>query len=206
MDKEEKRSVVTLIFDDRTHLIIRKKDFKKLPLEKNEETDIEAYTTKIACLQAPEAYEDALSILDYSARTESEMKRKLLMKGYLDMVAQSVIERLREVRLLDDRYLAGRIAENAGAKGVGAYALKRKLKMRGIGEEDLEYAFSLMNEEDEKKGAVREAERLMKKYASFPLRERKAKLSAALSRRGYSWDAVSDAIERILNADDEFDD
>ena len=205
LEKEEKRGVVTVMFDDRERLVIRKKDFEKYPLQKDEEVDVEEYMNAVAGFQAPEAYEAALSLLDYSARTENEMKKKLRMKGYIEMVIESVIERLKDARLVDDRQLAERIAENASERGIGAYALKRKLKTRGISEEDVEYASSLMDEEKEKEGALRECQRLYKKYASLPVREAKAKLSAALSRRGYSWDAVSEAIERIMNDSDDYE-
>lgn len=205
LEKEEKRGVVTVMFDDRTRLVIRKKDFEKYPLQKDEEADLEEYMNLIAGFQATEAYEAALSLLDYSARTENEMKKKLRMKGYIEMVIESVIERLKDARLIDDRQLAERIAENASERGIGAYALKRKLKTRGISEDDVEYASSLMDEEKEKEGALRECQRLYKKYASLPVREAKAKLSAALSRRGYSWDAVSEAIESVMNDTDDYE-
>lgn len=205
LEKEEKRGVVTVMFDDRERLVIRKKDFEKYPLQKDEEVDVEEYMNAVAGFQAPEAYEAALSLLDYSARTENEMKKKLRMKGYIEMVIESVIERLKDARLVDDRQLAERIAENASERGIGVYALKRKLKTRGISEDDVEYASSLMDEEKEKEGALRECQRLYKKYASLPVREAKAKLSAALSRRGYSWDAVSEAIESVMNDTDDYE-
>lgn len=203
--KEEKRGVVTLMFDDRTRLVVRKTDFETYPLEKDEEVDLEEYLNAVAGFQAPRAYEAALSLLDYSWRTENEMKKKLRMKGYIDTVIESVIERLKEARLIDDRQIAERIAEKASDRGIGAYALKRKLKTRGISEEDVEYASSLMDEEKEKEGALKECRRLYRKYAALPVREAKAKLSAALSRRGYSWEAVSEAIESVLNDSDDFD-
>ncbi len=202
LEKEEKRGVVTVIFDDRSRIQIRKKDFERFPLQKFEEVETDEYKNAVCAFQAPEAYEAALSLLDYSARTESEMRKKLLMKGYLIEVAQSVLERLKDARLINDKQLAERIAENASERGVGAYALKRKLKLRGICEDDVEYASSLMDEDKEKEGAKRECQRLFRKYASLPAREAKAKLSAALSRRGYSWEAVSEAIESILNDSD----
>lgn len=205
LEKEEKRGVVTMMFDDRSRIRIRKKDFERFPLERDEEIDFEEYLNTVAGFQAPEAYESALSLLDYSARTESEMIKKLSMKGYLDVVIESVIERLKDARLIDDRQLAERIAENASERGVGAYALKRKLKMRGISEDDLEYASSLMDEDKEKEGAKRECRKLSKKYSSLPVREAKAKLSAALSRRGYSWDAVTEAIETVLIDSDDYE-
>lgn len=204
-EKEEKRGIVTLMFDDRTRLTIRKKDFERFPLERDEEVDFSDYENRVCAFQAPEAYEAALTILDYSARTESEMKKKLTMKGYLKAVTESVIERLKDARLLDDRQLAERIAENANSRGIGAYALKRKLKTRGFNEEDIEYASTQMDEDMEKEGAFRECARLYRKYANLPSREAKVKLSAALSRRGYSWDAVSEAIERTMSDEEEYD-
>ena len=201
MEKYEKRGVVEVMFDDRSRLKIRKKDYEAYPLEKDEDIDLEEYENKICAFQAPEAYEAALSLLDYSARTESEIRKKLLMKGYLLPVIESVIERLKEARLVDDRQLAERIAENASVRGLGTYALKRKLKVRGIGEEDVEYASSLMDEESEKEGAKKEAARLFRKYVKLQARDAKSKLSQALSRRGYSWDAVSEAIDYIFKDD-----
>ena len=205
LEKEEKRGVIRVMFDDRTCIQIRKKDFEKFPLEKHEEVEMDEYINAICAFQSKEAYDAALSLLDYSARTENEMKKKLLMKGYLEEVIQSVIERLKSARLIDDRQLAERIAENASNRGIGTYALKRKLKIRGISEDDVEYASSLMDEEQEKTGAMRECQRLYKKYASLPAREAKAKLSAGLSRRGYSWEAVSEAIETVLNDSDDYE-
>lgn len=200
----ENRMWVDVVFDDRTTLRIRKKDWQKFRLSENEEIEIQEYEKEIFRAQINEGYEAALSILDYAAKTENEIRKKLLMKGYLESVSDYVVERLASVRLLDDRAIAERIAEGAANRGIGAYALKRKLKMRGLSEDDTEYACALMDDEQEKEGCKREAARLYKKYASLESREARKRLTQALARRGYSWDAVTSAVNEILEED--FDD
>lgn len=202
----EGRGTVDVCFDDRSRIRIRKKDWIKHPLEAGEDIEIDRYEKLIFDSQMAEAYEAALSILDYSAKTESEIRKKLSMKGYLDSILDYVTERLKNARLIDDRMIAERIAEGAAARGIGQYALKRKLRTRGITEDDTEYAMTLVDEEAEAEGAKKEAAKLFRKYASLEKREARNKLSQALARRGYSWDAVTCAVEEVFSSDADFDD
>ena len=43
---------------------------------------------------------------------------------------------------------------------------------------------------------------LLRRYAGLPAREGRAKLSQALARRGFSWDAVRAAVDAVWEADD----
>jgi len=47
------------------------------------------------------------------------------------------------------------------------------------------------------------ARTLHRKYATLPPREARSKLSQALARRGFGWDAIQSAVEQII---DEFED
>ncbi|MBQ3080357.1 MAG: regulatory protein RecX [Clostridia bacterium] len=205
-ESEQKKSTVTLYFDDRTSLTIRTKDFSKVPLTEGDDIELIEYTGKICALQLNEAYEAALTLLDYSDRTESEIHKKLLMKGFLGDVIEAVIERLKGARLINDKALAKRITDSASAKRMGTYALKRKMRQRGLSEEDTEEALENMPPEIQEEAADKEAARLVKKYEKLPQREKYAKLTQALARRGFTWDAISSAVDKIRSDDfEEYD-
>lgn len=185
-------------FDDAPSLRIRKCHFAKLPLEEGDEIDPEEYVNRVASLQFADAYESALTSLDASARTASEIDRSLRMKGFVAPVAEAVVERLKENGLIDDQRLAARLAETQLTKPVGLYAMKRKLRAKGVSDEDAAEALESFDDDQQRAAAIQAARKLLRRYEELPARECRGKLSQALARRGFSWDAVSAAVEAVL--------
>lgn len=201
-DIQERRGIMLLSIDGSVRLKVRKGHFAKHPLEIGDEVDPEEYENALAAIQFPDAYEAALTALDFSARTAAEIERSLLAKGYVAPVASAVVERLTENHLIDDKLLASRIAESNAKKPVGVYALKRKLRAKGISEEDAEDALQPLDEAQQRNAARQAAEKLYRRYQGLPSREARGKLSQALARRGFSWDAVRDAVDALVQDDD----
>lgn len=185
-------------FDDAPSLRIRKCHFAKLPLEEGDEIDPEEYVNRVASLQFADAYESALTSLDASARTASEIDRSLRMKGFVAPVAEAVVERLKENGLIDDQRLAARLAETQLTKPVGLYAMKRKLRAKGVSDEDAAEALESFDDDQQRAAAIQAARKLLRRYENLPARECHGKLSQALARRGFSWDAVSAAVDAVL--------
>lgn len=185
-------------FDDAPSLRIRKCHFAKLPLEEGDEIDPEEYVNRVASLQFADAYESALTSLDASARTASEIDRSLRMKGFVAPVAEAVVERLKENGLIDDQRLAARLAETQLTKPVGLYAMKRRLRAKGISDEDAAEALESFDDDQQRAAAIQAARKLLRRYEELPARKCRGKLSQALARRGFSWDAVSAAVEAVL--------
>ena len=185
-------------FDDAPSLRIRKCHFAKLPLEEGDEIDPEEYVNRVASLQFADAYESALTSLDASARTASEIDRSLRMKGFVAPVTEAVVERLKENGLIDDQRLAARLAETQLTKPVGLYAMKRKLRAKGVSDEDAAEALESFDDDQQRAAAIQAARKLLRRYEELPARECRGKLSQALARRGFSWDAVSAAVEAVL--------
>lgn len=205
-DIQQRRSIVEISADGCVCLKVRKQHFAKRPLAIGEAVDLEVYENSIASIQFSDAYECALSLLDLCARTAKELEKNLLSKGYVPTVVSSVIERLLENHLIDDRQLAGRIAESSANKAVGVYAVKRKLRAKGISEADASEALEMFDDAQQKLAACQAAQKLCRRYKDLPAREARAKLSQALARRGFPWDAISEAVDALLNADDDFGD
>lgn len=200
----EFRGVVIVALDGCDALRVRRTHFEKRPLAEGEAVDPQAYEDSVAAIQLADAYEAALTSLDSRARTARELERALLNKGYVRPAVEAAVERLRENRLIDDARIAGRIAESSADKPVGVYALRRKLKAKGISDEDADAALEAFDDDQQQAAARRAAEKLLKRYEGLPRREARAKLSQALARRGFGWDSVRAAVDALLS-DDSFD-
>jgi len=190
-----KRRAVIYV-DGVAFLSVRRSYYEEFPLVEGEELDEEAYLSRLSARQARAAYEDALDMLSDRDMTASGMKSALTRRGYLDAVAESVCQRLVENRLIDDRRFAKRYVELRGNGEVGRYALRRKLRARGIDEDTAGEALEQLDDDSQLAAATELARRLAQRYAALKPYEARGKLSQALARRGYGWDVVREAVER----------
>lgn len=193
----EVRGLMEISTDGSAFVRVCKKHFDRLPVRPGDEIDPEEYLDRLAAVQFPDAYEAALTSLDFSARTAREIAQTLRRKGYVPPAVDAVLARLTESQLIDDRRYAERLAETAAHKPVGVYAMKRKLRAKGVSEEDAEAALGALDEAQQLRAAKAAAEKLGRKYLGLPAREARAKLSQALARRGFAWDVVKEAVEAV---------
>ncbi len=194
----ERQGIVEVYMEGVRFARIKKVHFEKRPTSAGDDIQPEEYLDTVAAVQFADAYEAALTSLDFSARTAREIERSLVRRGYVPAVARAVTEKLAEARLIDDAQYAMRLAEGAARKNAGRYVVKRKLMAKGIGDEDAEAALSQLDEDQQAHAAREAAEKLGRKYERLPLREARAKLSQALARRGFPWDAISEAVDHFF--------
>lgn len=197
-DIVEKRGIVEIQADGTLIARVRKAHFAKCPLAVGEEIDPQAYLDRVAAAQFSDAYEAALTCLDYCARSAKELRSALSRRGYVDGAIEATVARLTESGLIDDARYAQRMAETQSRKPVGVYAFKRKLKSKGISDEDAEEALAAFDDAQQQAAARAAAEKLYRKYAELPEREARAKLGQALARRGFSWDAIEGAVDELF--------
>ena len=196
------RGVARLSFDDAAPLKVRLKHFKALPLAAGDEVDAEEYAARVAEAQRADVYEAALSSLDLCARTRQELRRSLLARGFVSGAVEATLDRLADSGLVDDRRYAERAVEVSAARPVGVYAVRRKLRAKGVAEEDAEAALGALDDEQQSQAAQAAARSLLRRYAQLPAHEGRAKLSQALARRGFSWEAVRAAVDKVWEADE----
>jgi len=193
----ENRGMVELVAEGATVARVRKAHFDKCPVAVGDEIDESAWLGRMAAAQFSDAYEAALSCLDRSERTARDLANALRRKGFVQPAVDAVLERLTENGLIDDARYARRMAELSAARPVGLYAFKRKLRSKGIRDDDAEDALSAFSDDQQRAAALQAARKLYKKYETLPEREARAKLSQALARRGFGWDAIEGAVEEM---------
>ena len=107
--------------------------------------------------------------------------------------AEAVAGRLTELGLLNDGEYARTVARHYAGKGYGPRKVRDELYRRGVPREHWEDALSEL-EPDE-----RQIDKLarQKLRGAEPTRENLKKVSDYLARRGYGWEEISSALERI---------
>src|SRR5512133_247869 len=87
------------------------------------------------------AFQAALHFLNYRARTEVEVRKKLFDKGFSETVIEQTLERLRRGGLLDDTQFAQAWVENqTNFRPRGRRALAFELRHKGVSDEIIQQA------------------------------------------------------------------
>ncbi len=156
----------------------------------------------LAADQAARATEAALVFLGYRPRSEREVRDRLRRGGYEQEAIDHVISRLTDWRYLDDEDFARRWVENrATHRPRGKRLLQQELRNKGI---DSETAREVIDEAglDEKTDAEEIARRRLPAYAGDDPAAIRRRLSSYLARRGYGYDVIRVALERVMGEDE----
>lgn len=197
-DIRENRGLVDVEVEGATLARVRRVHFAKCPVSVGDDIDMVSWLNKLAAAQFADGYEAALTSLDRSARTSHDLAGSLRRRGYVQPTIDAILARLVENGLINDARYATRMAELQSTKPVGVYAFRRKLRARGISDTDAEEALTAFDDEQQREAALQAARQLYRRYAALPRREARAKLSQALARRGFPWDAIECAIEELF--------
>ena len=107
--------------------------------------------------------------------------------------AEGVADRLAELGLLDDGEYARTVVRHYAAKGYGPRKIRDELYRRGVPRELWEEAL----EEREPDESQLEKLARQKLWGAEPTRENLKRVSDYLARRGYGWEEISSALDRI---------
>lgn len=114
-------------------------------------------------------------------------------------LAERVVERLRELRLIDDAAFARFWIENRERFSPrGARALKAELRQKGLASEVI--ATEVEEGVDEAAGAHAAALRQARRFARLDPATFRQKLFAYLARRGFDYEVIGPAVEAAWQA------
>lgn len=108
------------------------------------------------------------------------------------LMAERVVSRLEALGLLNDGFYAGALVRHYAAKGYGAGRIRSEMTRRGIDRNLQEQALC------ENPPAEEAIDRFLRTRMKNPGdRDERRKLSAALARRGYGWEEIRAAFDRL---------
>lgn len=168
-----------------------------LRLYAGQELDGEELKELRAASRSALARNRAMELLSRRPMSEKELIDKLIRKGEDEETAADCARWLRENGFLDDESYAAAVARHYAAKGYGPGRVRAELSRRGVDRELWDDTLEAMPENTDK------LDRFIAARLTDPEdRDQVRKVSAALYRRGYSWEEIRSALRRF-NAETE---
>jgi regulatory protein len=156
-------------------------------------SDEEIETLRVADARE-RAREKALNYLSYRPRSEFELTRYLQKRGFSQEVTSEVIERLKQVDLVDDLEFARFWVENRlQFRPRGRRALSYELRQKGLSNAVIQQA---LEGYDEAAALERVARAQARRLTHLPPEKFRKRLMGRLARRGFSYDRIYDVLAR----------
>lgn len=140
-----------------------------------------------------EARNKGLYYLQFSGKTENEMRKKLAEQGFSPASVEDAVLFLKHYRYLDDEDYAKRYVEKNGNKK-SIRQMKFDLRQKGIGDDLVEMVFEDMEVDEPSQilGLLRK-----KNYdPEEPDPAKRQKIYAFLARKGFSYEAINSAMKQ----------
>ncbi|NMO89889.1 regulatory protein RecX [Actinomycetospora sp. TBRC 11914] len=127
-----------------------------------------------------------LNLLTTRARTRAELSAELARRGFDDAVAATVLDRLVEVRLLDDTAFAEQWVDSRHRhRGLGRRALSQELRRKGVDAETADEAVAGLDADAERDKARELVRRRLPSLDRVEPPAAARRLVGMLARKGY---------------------
>lgn len=175
-----------------------------LKLKKGSIIDEEKLKELISKDNFSKAKNKALRIVNKAEQSEKTLRDKL--SDYDENTINEVIEYMKELRYLDDKGFAQRIAySNSNISRFGKNKIKQNLYKKGIDKNDIEDVLSNLDEDTELENALYLARKRYKSIKNEDKRKVYQKLMQHLTYKGFSYNITKKAISNVLDDIDEYD-
>ncbi|QDY91510.1 regulatory protein RecX [Arthrobacter sp. UKPF54-2] len=150
--------------------------------------------------------------LTHSPKSRLQLTRKLAERNIPEDVAEAVLDRFEEVRLIDDAVFADMwVRSRAQTRKLAKGALRRELVEKGIDQETAAGALEQLSDEDEEAAARDLVERKLRNARGLEDRAERDKtvrrLASMLARKGYqpsqAFRIVGEAVDASLEEPDD---
>jgi regulatory protein len=139
----------------------------------------------------------AIGLLARRAHSQSELRRKLCLRGYRPEAVDAALARLLELGYLNDQAFARELVRRRGAFR-GPLALSAELAAKGVARAEVDVAVAEFDEQAQLLSAIRLVERLYARNTGMGYREMLGSIGTKLLRRGFSATIVRAACRSVL--------
>ncbi len=145
------------------------------------------------------ALDKAMTHLSATRKTEKQIRDFLVKRGYLPVVCDYVVEKLRSYGFLNDGEYAEAYLESA-AKKKGGKLIRMELRSKGLSETDIENALAGLSGEQE----LASAQAILQKYLRGKQvdKELAQKAYRYLLGKGFDYEVAKEALSAFLEQDE----
>lgn len=140
------------------------------------------------------AFQASLWYLSRKSRTVFEIKTKLSDRGFDDAEIEKTVEKLKNLKFLDDQKYAKNFIERQ-FRAKGAMRIKRELELKGVSKNIVEEEIAQIDTACFVESAVELARKKYKNIKDLPKEKIYNRLMSFLTRRGFSYDESKKAFE-----------
>lgn len=151
---------------------------------------------------AERAREIALRLLNHSPRSAAQLREGLLTREVSPEIVDEVIDRYREVGLLDDAALSAAIVRTRHReRGKSRRAILQELRRKGFDQSDIDLALEQVTDDDELDAARTLAAKRWNQLNGVDREARVRRVVGMLGRKGYSPSDAFALVRELENAD-----
>lgn len=177
-----------------TKLLLSEDAFTENPLYVGKVLSEAEYKELLGFLKREKGMDYAMRLVGQKAYSTKEIRDKLRLKEVDEEEIRQIIFYLKKNGFLDDRQYAEDYAESKGNLLYGKERIIETLRYeKGIKDEDL----ASLKFTEEKAHAAAFLKTLERKTAKMPLRSKREKISAILSRRGFDQETIKEALSSL---------
>ena len=182
----------TVLFDDGSVLKLLAQVAAERGLCPGMELELRQIEALLAANSAASARQRAVRIISASAVSKGDLQRRLTQKGETPEDAEDAVRWLDELCLLDDAETARQIVARGVSRGYGAERIRQMLYEKRIPKQYWDEALSAMPDMSE---ALEDF--LRRRLGEEPDEKMRRSAAQAAIRRGYRWEKVREALDRI---------
>lgn len=149
-----------------------------------------------------EARNIVLNQLNFMPRSRRELETTLAKRHIEPDVAKSVLDRFEEIGMVDDAAFAELlIRSRCNTKRVSRSVLRQQLRQKGVDQEIIEAALTVISDADELRMATELVERKVRSMSRLEPEVRKRRLFGLLARKGYNTSIALRVIQDLEASD-----
>lgn len=140
----------------------------------------------------------AFRLLKIRLRSSQEIRDKLKNKGYEDRLVSNVLERLSDLKLVDDKVFSLAWTRSKFNNSYGLIRINFELKNKGIAKSIIDSTISELKPNYNENNAINELiEKRLKRLKGIDIIKIKKRLYSFLRLRGFSSQAIIEALNNL---------
>ena len=196
--QKKRRGRYNIFIDGKFTVGVSEKDLVEAGISKDQEISEESLKKLKQQSNESKVKDKALRFLSLRPRSVLELQKKLEEKKYDPKIIKRTISWLRKQGFLNDKKFAKDwVLNRKKFHPMGKRRLFLELKKKEVSSKVIDTELSKIKNPAEIKQAREIAKRRVKLYKDLGRYKKREKIIAFLQRRGYNWDVIKEAIERL---------
>lgn len=190
---------MTLVLSDEESLNLNEDVFSDFYLYPGKRLSEEEYLRLKEEIRSADDFDYAKKLLSKRPYSCRDLREKLLkIRGCDASAADRIIDRLKELHLLDDASYAADYIFFQEQKGYGYDRICMELKEKGIPADTVPYRYDRSKELE---NATRHLEQMLRRYGAYPFHKMKDALRNAYRGMGFREDVIGEVLKQIEEAE-----